>query len=69
LDLLDQVAKDGEVITILKQGRPVAQLIPLTEPDTEFAQQSLRGTVTYSGDVVAPALRPEDWEAELGLLD
>lgn len=65
LRILDDVAETGEVLTILKHGRPVAQLVP-PAPATGAAspQASLRGSVEFLGDVVEPALAPETWEAE-----
>jgi prevent-host-death family protein len=48
LAILDEVAETGEILVITKRGKPVARLSPVGEPP------SLRGTVTYHGDIVAP---------------
>ena len=64
LAILDEVSRSGEVVTILKRGRPVAQLVPPAPHDTGVAQDRLRGTVEILGDVVEPALDAEAWEAE-----
>lgn len=60
LGLMDQVARDGEVLVITKNGRPVVELHPCSSarraspfglhPDTELL-----------GDVVAPLDEP--WDA------
>jgi len=62
LAILDEIAAGGEVVTILKHGRPVAQLVPPTPRATGFAQEHLLGTVEIIGDVIAPAADPEHWE-------
>ena len=64
LALLDEVAETGEVLTILKHGRPVAQLVPPAPRIEGFPQSGLAGTVDFLGDVVAPVLEPGDWDAE-----
>ncbi len=69
LAILDEVSATGEAIVILKRGKPVAQLIPPTGSETALPQDSLRGTVTFHGDVLEPVLPPEAWEAEQGNLE
>jgi len=64
LAILDEVAAGGEVVTILKHGRAVAQLVPPAPRAEGFAQDTLRGTVEILGDVVGPAVAPDSWEAE-----
>jgi prevent-host-death family protein len=65
LAILDDVERTGEGVTILKRGRPVAQLVPTTGlHDEAFPQLSLRGTMTILGDIVAPVLPADAWEAE-----
>jgi len=66
LAILDQVAATGETITILKRGRPVAQLVPPVPTGAEYPQQELAGTVIFHGDVVEPVLPADAWEAERG---
>ena len=55
LALLDEVAATGVSLVITKRGKPVARLGPLEE------LPSLRGSVTYHGDIVAPL--DVTWEA------
>jgi len=64
LAILDEVAQQGESVTILKRGKSVAQLIPPTPRHHQFPQQELMGSVSILGDVVSPTLPAEEWEAE-----
>jgi prevent-host-death family protein len=64
LAILDEVAQQGEPITILKRGKPVAQLVPPTPRLHRFPQHELIGTVSILGDVVSPTLPAHEWEAE-----
>ena len=58
LALLDQVDPDGIIIT--KHGKPVVKLVPVSEGrDDIFGFLKGKGKVT--GDVVSPALTPEEW--------
>ncbi len=62
LQLLDQVDRDRQPITITKRGRIVAQLVPASDPapvsafDQVFGRMA--GTMKITGDIVSP-----DWEA------
>ncbi len=61
LNLMDQVAETGETLVITKNGRPVAELRPVTKPvDTLFGAH--KGLIEIMGDIIAPL--DEDWEAE-----
>jgi prevent-host-death family protein len=64
LSLLDEVARTGRTLTILKRGKPVAQLVPAVPVEKGFAQTALKGTVRILGDVVSPVLPAGTWEAE-----
>jgi prevent-host-death family protein len=66
LAILDEVFATGRTVTILKRGRPVAQLVPPVQRDEGFPQQSLAGSVEIRGDVVDPAVESESWDAESG---
>jgi prevent-host-death family protein len=66
LAILDEVFATGRTVTILKRGRPVAQLVPPVRRDEGFPQQTLAGSVEFDGDVVGPVLEPESWDAEAG---
>ena len=64
LALLDEVKRTGEVVTILKRGKPVAQLVPPVPRESVFPQQSLIGTVQIRGDIIEPVLDSSLWEVE-----
>lgn len=64
LAILDEVESTGEVITILKRGRPVAQLVPLMYDENDYPQRQLKGSVTIHGDVISPVLPSSAWDAE-----
>ena len=66
LALLDEVAVTGEVITVLKHGKPVAQVVPAVSRAGGYPQDALAGSVEFLGDVIEPVLEPEAWEAEAG---
>jgi prevent-host-death family protein len=64
LAILDEVAETGEVLTVLKHGRPVAQVVPAAPRAEGYPQQALEGTVQFLGDVISPVAEPGEWEAE-----
>lgn len=64
LAILDDVARTGEPVAISKRGRIVAELVrPRQTKASRFPQQALRGTGKTLGDIIAPAVPPEAWEA------
>lgn len=66
LALLDHVSNTGEVITVLKRGKPVAQVVPPVPREGSFPQDALHGSVRILGDVLQPVVEPDEWEAEKG---
>lgn len=66
LALLDHVHATRESITILKRGKPVAQLTPPLMPEEGYPQDELRGSVQVLGDIESPVMPPSAWEAESG---
>ncbi len=60
LGLMDEVAASGETIIITKNGKPVASLVP-TMPRQPLLG-AMKGMITITGDIIAPASDPEDWE-------
>lgn len=63
LAILDEVCSSGERLTILKRGRPVAELGPVSHDHDACPQHGLRGSVVVKGDIVGPALPEEHWES------
>lgn len=63
---VDRVAQARETIVVTRYGRPVARLMPVGDPadGTPGASLvgSLRGSVTFHGDVVEPL--GLTWDAE-----
>ena len=60
LQLMDHVARSGEALTITKNGVPVAQLVPVTQPVSSLWGLHA-GAFDIRGDIVAPLAT--DWEA------
>lgn len=60
LAVMDEVQSKRESVLITKRGKPVAKLVPVgNEKDDIFG--FLKGKVTILGDVVSPALTPDEW--------
>jgi prevent-host-death family protein len=66
LAILDEVARTGESVTILKRGRPVARLLPPLPDESKYPQLTLKGTFEILGEIDEPVVPAEDWEAEGG---
>ena len=58
LAVLDRVAETGERVVVTKRGRPVAEVGPVKSSRS----RPLTGSVTISGDIVAPVLG--DWDLD-----
>lgn len=67
LAVLDEVAATGEEVTILKRGKPVARLVAARQREG-FPEDGLEGTVEIVGDILGPAVDPDDWDANRGEL-
>ena len=60
LAVIDEVQAKHETVVITKRGKPVAKLVPLnTETDEIYNFLAGKGTIT--GDIVSPAISPEEW--------
>jgi prevent-host-death family protein len=67
MNVLDQVARTGERVTVTKRGRPVAQVVPVVDADDGVSpQQRIMGAIEVVGDVISPVLPPEAWNAVRG---
>jgi len=66
LGLMDEVESRGTHFVITKKGRPVARLVPVETPE-ENAENPLDflyvGGGKIVGDIIAPIVPPEDYEA------
>ncbi len=55
LQIMDQVARSRQPVTITKRGKPVAKLVPAEEPDDlEPLFGYMAGTAEIRGDIVQP---------------
>lgn len=61
LALMDEVNETGEEIVITKHGKPVSRLVPAKERNPILGMY--RDQIKITGDIMAPALPLEDWEA------
>ena len=61
LAILDEVQAKREPVLVTKNGKPVAQLVPLDEAqDTDPLAIYKFGGGTILGDILSPANDPED---------
>jgi prevent-host-death family protein len=60
LAVLDEVQSKRQAVLITKRGKPVAKLVPV-EKEADDIFGFLKGKGTITGDVVSPALTPEEW--------
>ncbi len=60
LAVMDEVQAKHETVVITKHGKPVAKLVPVIT-GTDEIYNFLDGKGTVTGDVVSPALSPEEW--------
>ncbi len=60
LAIMDEVQAKREAVVITKRGKPVAKLVPVeNQKDDIFG--FFKGKIKVTGDVVSPALTPEEW--------
>jgi antitoxin (DNA-binding transcriptional repressor) of toxin-antitoxin stability system len=57
---MDEVQAKRETVLITKRGKPVAKLVP-ADKGTDDIYGFLAGKVTVTGDIIRPALSPEEW--------
>jgi prevent-host-death family protein len=65
LSMLDEVAGRGEVLLIVKRGKPVARVVPIVSVETS-PQATLLGTMLASDDLIQPPLPHQVWDAAVG---
>ena len=63
LAILEEISRTGEGVTILKRGKPIAQVLPPTPREDSYPQHALEGTVEVLGDIVGPVVPANHWEA------
>jgi prevent-host-death family protein len=62
LQILDEVNRSKEPVTVTKRGKPVARIISIPQRKSAFG--SMAGTVLVEDDIVGPIDEPWDAEAE-----
>ena len=67
LAILDRVRETGERIVLLKRGRPVAELWPPSQAESQYPQSELEGTVTVIGDIIGPVVPEDHWDSLPGV--
>lgn len=64
LAVLEQVRRTGQPILVTKRGRPVAEIVPPTSPESDRTTffGCMQGTARIVGDIEGPAVPLEEWE-------
>jgi prevent-host-death family protein len=62
LKVMEQVRTTREPVLITKRGQPLAKLVPAEKTSDDFIGR-LEGIVTIVGDIEAPVVPSEDWDA------
>jgi len=60
LAVMDEVQAKRETIVITKRGKPVVKLVP-ADAEKDDIYGFLKGKAKIVGDIVSPALTPEEW--------
>ena len=63
LRLLRAIERSGKPLVITRRGRPVARLVPVGPQDREPLFGRWKGTIESLGDIIEPAVAPDEWEA------
>jgi len=62
LAIMDEVQAKRQAVVITKRGKPVAKLVPVEqEKDDIFGFMKGKGKIEIKGDIISPALTPEEW--------
>ena len=65
LAALERVRRTGQPLVVTKLGKPIAEIIPprIVESDRDKLFGLMQGTGRILGDIVRPAVDPDDWDA------
>ncbi len=61
LAIMDEVQQKREAVLITKNGRPVAQLVPVADEKEDDIFGFFKGGIEILGDVTAPAIEAKAW--------
>jgi prevent-host-death family protein len=63
IGLLEQVRKTKQPLRVTRHGKPVAEVVPVSEPvDRAQLIASMQGSGETLGDIISPANDEDDWE-------
>ena len=62
LALLQEVQKTKKPIRVTRFGKAVAEIVPPSAESPKDWLGSMKGDLEIVGDIVSPALEPENWE-------
>jgi prevent-host-death family protein len=62
LRVMDEVQRGRVSVVITKRGKPIAKLVPIEQGQREIFG-CLGDAIEIVGDILAPAVPPDDWEA------
>ncbi|HEY5329291.1 MAG TPA: type II toxin-antitoxin system Phd/YefM family antitoxin [Acidobacteriaceae bacterium] len=62
LSLLTEVEQKREGLIVTRNGRPVARMLPMPEPDRDPIYGFYRGKLEIKGDVLSPIYSDEELE-------
>ena len=60
LTVMDEVQAKRQAVVITKHGKPVVKLIP-ADTTTDDIYGFFKGKGSITGNVISPALSPEEW--------
>lgn len=60
LAVMDEVQNKREAVVITKRGKPIAKLVPV-DAEADEIYNFLKGKGSITGDIVSPALSPDEW--------
>jgi prevent-host-death family protein len=63
LEIMDEVHRTGESVTITKHRKPVAQLVPVPTPRKGGFVGSMAGQIKILGDIVGP-IDDQEWTGD-----
>jgi len=64
LAVLERVRRTGASVVVTRRGEPIAEIMPPSAPPAPVEWiGSLKGTARIVGDIVAPLVADDEWDA------